>query len=122
MSAGITTLEFSFLSKNHELSITIYFVLVALIVLFGISYLTSKRKPLINLFKILLTYSMISAVFVGLLLPIGQLLAYFIDNGFNITSWLNLYGKWALIQFISGVGFALVAIASFYGLQRNVGT
>lgn len=122
MSAGITTLDFAFLPTKHHLSISLYIVPAALIFIFVLSLLTSKRNYRIAAFKIMLTYTLFSAMFVGLLVPIGQALAFLFESDFNFQVWLNIYSKWALIQFFSGITFGLIAICSFIGLKRNIGT
>ncbi|MGE6461665.1 hypothetical protein ACQKC7_07780 [Pseudoalteromonas tetraodonis] len=122
MSAGITTIDFSFLPSNHSLSLSLYIVPAALFFIFVLSLLTSKRNYKIAAFKIILTYSMYCAIFVGLLVPIGQAISYLFESGFEVHGWLNFYGKWALIQFGSGVGFGILSIYAFWGLKRNIGT
>jgi hypothetical protein len=122
MSAGITTLDFAFLPSNHSLSLSLYIVPVALFFIFVLSLLTSKRNYKIAAFKIMLTYSMYSAIFVGILVPFLQAISYLFESGFEVQGWLNFYGKWALIQFGSGVGFGVISIYAFWGLKRNIGT
>ena len=122
LCAGITTVEFAYLPINQSLSLFLLLIPVALAGLFGFSFLTSKRNPLIALFRILLAYSIWCAAFVGFVVPAGQGISHLFDNGFQFTMWLNQLGKWALIQFLAGVVFALVSLFSFFGLKRNIGT
>jgi hypothetical protein len=122
LSAGITTLDFAFLPTKHHLSLSLYIVPAALIFIFALSLLTSKRDYRIAAFKIMLTYSLFSAMFVGLLVPIGQALAFLFESDFNFQGWLNIYSKWAIIQFVSGLTFGVIGLCSFIGLKRNIGT
>lgn len=122
MSAGITTLDFAFLPSKHTLSLSLYIVPVALSFIFILALLTSKRNYKITAFKIMLTYSMYSAMFVGVLAPFGQAISYLFESSFNLQGWLNIYSKWALIQFGAGVTFSIAAICAFFGLKRNIGT
>ena len=122
LCAGITTVEFAYLPIHQSLSLFLILIPVALTGLFGFSFLTSKRNPLIALFKILFAYSIWCAAFVGLLVPLGQAITYLFDNGLQLNMWLNQLGKWALIQFLAGIVFALVSLFSFFGLKRNIGT
>ena len=122
LCAGITTVEFAYLPIHQSLSLLLLLIPVALTGLFGFSFLTSKRNPLISLFKILFAYSIWCAAFVGLLVPLGQAISYLFDNGFQLNMWLNQLGKWALIQFSAGVVFALVSLFSFFGLKRTICT
>ena len=122
LSAGITAIDFAYLPSKHELSLSLYIVRVALIFIFLLSLLTSKRNYKIAVFKIVLTYSMYSAMFVGVLVPFGQAISYLFESGFNFQGWLNIYSKWALIQFGSGVIFVIMSLYAFFGLKRNVGT
>lgn len=122
LCAGITTVEFAYLPIHQSLSLFFLLIPVALTGLFGFSFLTSKRNPLIALFKILFAYSIWCAAFVGLLVPLGQAISYLYDNGLQLNMWLNQLGKWALIQFLAGVVFALVSLFSFFGLKRTICT
>ena len=65
LSAGITAIDFAYLPSKHELSLSLYIVPVALIFIFLLSLLTSKRNYKIAVFKIVLTYSMYSAMSVS---------------------------------------------------------
>jgi len=121
LCAIITAIDFAFLPTQQSLSLLLFLVPVALTVLFGISFLTSKRNPLIALFKILLAYSIWCAAFVGFLVPVGQAIFHLFDNGFQFNLWLHQLGKYALIQFLAGTVFALVSLFSFLGLKRNIG-
>ena len=122
LCAGITTVEFAYLPIHQSLSLFLLLIPVALAGLFGLSFLTSKRNPQIALFKILFAYSIWCAALVGILVPVRQAISHLSENGFQFTIWLNQLGKWALIQFLTGVVFALVSLFSFFGLKRNIGT
>jgi hypothetical protein len=56
---------------------------------------------------------MYCAMFVGVLVPFGQVISYLFESGFNFQSWLNIHGKWALIQFGSGVTFGIMSLYAF---------
>ena len=122
LCAGITTVEFAYLPIHQSLSLFLLLIPVALAGLFGLSFLTSKRNPLIALFKILFAYSIWCAALVGILVPVGQAISHLSENGFQFAIWLNQLGKWALIQFLTGVVFALVSLFSFFGLKRTICT
>ena len=122
LSAGITALDFSFLPSKDGIFSSLYIVPIALLLIFSLSLLTSKRNYKIAAFKIVLAYSMYSAIFVGVLLPFGQAISFLIESGFNFQSWQNIYGKWALIQFGSGIVFSIISLYAFFGLKRNIGT
>jgi len=122
LSAGITALDFAYLPSKDGIFSSLYIVPVALFLIFTLSLLTSKRNYKIAAFKIVFAYSMYSAMFVGILLPFGQAISFLIESGFNFQSWQNIYGKWALIQFSSGIVFSIISLYAFFGLKRNIGT
>jgi len=122
LSAGITALDFAFLPSKDGIFSSLYIVPIALLIIFTLSLLTSKRNYKIAAYKIVLAYTMYSAMFVGVLLPFGQAISFLIESGFNFQSWQNIYGKWALIQFGSGIVFSIISFYAFLGLKRNIGT
>lgn len=122
MCACITTVDFAFLPQKQELSISLYTVPIGLGVIYLFSFFTSKKSPSIAMFKILLTYSLTSSMFVGILVPFSQAISYAFDYGFSFSGWSSTFGKWALMQFASGIVSALIAFSSFFMLKKQIST
>lgn len=122
MCACITTVDFALLPQKQGLSISLHTVPIGLGFIYLLSFFTSKKSPSIELSKILLTYSLASSMFVGILVPFSQAISYTLDYGFSFSGWSSTFGKWALLQFASGILFALFAFSSFFILKKRIST
>lgn len=116
--SGITFLDFIYIplpKENHLVSP--YVVPIVLTVLFAWSFLSSDKNPKINFHKIVLSYCLFSAGFIGLLAPFCMFVFWASSNSSELDP-ASIYGQAALIQFLSGLIFGLVGWFSFIKLKH----
>ncbi|MBB1326299.1 hypothetical protein H5089_12450 [Pseudoalteromonas sp. SR45-1] len=116
--SGITFLDFIYIPLPKETHpISPYIVPVLLLALLGWSYLSSHQDPKVNFHKIVLSYSLMCAGFIGLLAPFCMLV-FWLTSEVNASAVVPDYGQAAIIQFFGGCVFGLIGSFSFRKLRQ----
>ena len=107
LAVGLTVVDFAYLGVSETAPLSPYLVPVLLGISYVITLVTLRTTYKVALFNILFLYFPFCAVFVGVCLPIYDL----IHIGFSGIRW---------VLPIVGLGFAFGALLSFIGLRISV--